>query len=380
LACIPFDLTGETAGWSWKARASADAPPVEPRRQTVGVRGPEKKPDGFVTASTCSQKGPGYMDLRNSDISSLTAGRVSRRSLFRGVGLAGLGLTGAAILGCSSDDDGDSTATATAGGSTDTSLLAKAREQGYITIGFANEAPYGFANEAGEVTGEAPEVARAILAKLGIPEVQGVVVPFGSLIPGLQAGRFDIIAAGMFINPDRCGQVLFSDPDYCIPQAFAVAAGNPKGLNSYEDVAANSDAKIGVLSGGVEEGYATDLGVSDGQIQRFDEAPAMAEALQAGRVDAIAATSLSIRAQLDRLNDSKLEMTAGFTPVIDGVAQNGCGGYGFRQEDTELHGEFNTALKAMKENDEIVAITEPFGFGATEIGAAKDVTAEDLCK
>ncbi|MEX2032298.1 MAG: transporter substrate-binding domain-containing protein, partial [Dehalococcoidia bacterium] len=213
-----------------------------------------------------------------------------------------------------------------------------------------------------------------------IPEVQGVVVPFGSLIPGLQAGRFDIIAAGMFINPDRCGQILFSDPDYCIPQAFGVAAGNPLSLNSYEDVAANSDAKLGVLSGGVEEGYAADLGVADGQIQRFSDAPDMAEALQAGRVDAIAATSLSVRAQLDRLSDSGLEMTAGFTPVIDGVAQNGCGGYGFRNGDADLHKEFNRALNQMKQDDAIVAITEPFGFGPTEIGAAKDVTAADLCE
>jgi len=289
---------------------------------------------------------------------------IGRRTLFRGVGMAGLGLTGAAILGCADDDQ---------------SVLERAREQGYITIGFANEAPYGFANEAGEVTGEAPEVARVVLAELGIPEIQGVVVPFGSLIPGLQANRFDIIAAGMFINPDRCSQVLFSDPDYCIPQAFGVAAGNPLGLNSYEDVAANSGASLGVLSGGVEEGYAENLGVASGQIQRFDEAPAMAEALQAGRVDAIAATSLSIRAQLDRLNDASLEMTDGFTPVIDGVPELGCGGYAFRPSDTELHEEFNNVLVRMKQNNEIVPITEQFGFGDIEIGAAADVTAADLC-
>ncbi len=323
--------------------------------------------------------------------------RVGRRALFRGFTFAGLGLAGAALIGCSDDDSDDgsntegtgspstgsteSTGTSETGGSSATggSTLARAREQGYITVGFANEAPYGFANESGEVTGEAPEVAKAVFAALGIAEVQGVVTTFSSLIPGLQAGRFDVIAAGMFINPDRCGQILFSDPDYCIPQAFAVKTGNPMGLASYEDVA-SSDAQLGVLSGGVEEGYALELGVPDDRITRFDEATSLAEGLQAGRVDVIAATSLSIRAQLDRLDDDSLEMTAGFTPVIDGQPQRGCGGYGFRREDQELRDAFNEVLAEMKGNDEIVSITEPFGFGETEIGAAKDVTAQDLCE
>jgi len=334
----------------------------------------------------------------DDDSPKLLGQRLGRRTLLRGFSFAGLGLAGAAVLGCADDDNGDDTATATAttgtGDSTATTeatstpengeataggILEQARQQGYITIGFANEAPYGFADETGAVTGEAPEVAKAIFAELGVPEVQGVVTTFGALIPGLVAGRFDVIAAGMFINPDRCGQILFSDPDYCIPQAFAVQAGNPLGLTNYEDVA-NSDATLGVLSGGVEEGYALDLGVPEDRLTLFEDAPSLAEGLQAGRVDAIAATSLSIRAQMDRLGDSNLEMTAGFTPEIDGVPQRGCGGFGFRQEDQELRDAFNDALVAMKGSNSLVAITEPFGFGETEIGAAADVTVEDLCE
>ncbi len=323
--------------------------------------------------------------MRNEspEVNALLGRTVGRRTLFRGAGMFGLGLAGAALLGCDDDNGGDGTADGgNGGGNGDASgsTLEAARERGYITIGFANEAPYGFADATGNVTGEAPEVARVVLEELGIPEIQGVVVPFGSLIPGLQAGRFDIIAAGMFINPDRCGEILFSDPDYCIPQAFGVQAGNPLGLTNYEDVA-NSDATIGVLSGGVEEGYATAAGIPDDRITRFDEAPAMAEGLQAGRVDVIAATSLSIRAQLERLADDSLEMTAGFTPTGEnGEPERGCGGYGFRQDDQELRDAFNDVLVSMKQNNEIVPITEEFGFGETEVGAATDVTAADLCE
>ena len=88
--------------------------------------------------------------------------------------------------------------------------LERARKDGYIRVGFANEAPFGYATPEGKLTGEAPEVAKAVLAKMGIGQVDGVLTEFGSLIPGLKAGRFDIFAAGMFINPKRCKEIAFS--------------------------------------------------------------------------------------------------------------------------------------------------------------------------
>jgi len=101
------------------------------------------------------------------------------------------------------------------------------------------------------------------------------------------------------------------------------------------------------------------------------------EAVKAGQIDAFAATSLSVRAQVERV--SGLEATSAFVPVIDGVDQLGCGGYGFRTDDEDLHEAFNEILAGMKANDEVVGITSPFGFLDDEIGAAKDKTAEDLC-
>ena len=81
--------------------------------------------------------------------------------------------------------------------------LASYQENG-ITIGIANEIPYGYEDEeTGEVTGEAPEVARVVLDELGITDREFVVVEFGALIGGLQAGNFDMIAAGMYIGPPR---------------------------------------------------------------------------------------------------------------------------------------------------------------------------------
>ena len=41
------------------------------------------------------------------------------------------------------------------------STLEDARKQGFIRVGFANEAPFGYATPEGVLTGESPEIARS---------------------------------------------------------------------------------------------------------------------------------------------------------------------------------------------------------------------------
>ena len=135
---------------------------------------------------------------------------------------------------------------------------------------------------------------------MGIEEVEAVVTEFGSLIPGLMAGRFDIVAAGMFITPERCEQVAFSEPTYGIGQAFLVAEGNPKGLQTYEDFKANADSTLAVMGGAIERTYARDAGVPDDQVMVVPDTAAGTASVQAGRADAFALTSLSIRRLAER--------------------------------------------------------------------------------
>lgn len=290
---------------------------------------------------------------------------LSRRAfLRRSAALGAVALGGPAIL--------------TACGEAEEDVLARAREEGFIRVGFANEAPYGYADEAGNLTGQAPEVARVVLAELGIPEMDGVVTEFGSLIPGLQARRFDLIAAGMFLTPERCEQILFTDPDYCVPQALLVEPGNPLDIHNYEDVAANPDVTLGVMTGAVEIDQALEAGVSEDQLERLPDPPSLGEALEAGRIDAAALTTISLRDLNERVLGGQFEVTEGFIAVVDGEEQLGCGGYGFRQEDEDFHAEFNRVLNELKEANDIVGIVEEFGF-AEEAETAQGVNREDLC-
>ncbi|MEX2586427.1 MAG: ectoine/hydroxyectoine ABC transporter substrate-binding protein EhuB [Actinomycetota bacterium] len=276
--------------------------------------------------------------------------------------LAVLALVGGA---CASEDTGEQ------------SLLEELQEQGSVRIGIANEVPYGYEDEDGNVTGEAPEVAKAVLAELGIDDVEAVVVDFGSLIPGLQAGRFDMIAAGMFINAERAEQMIFSDPDYCVSESFAVPEGNPDGLVDYPSVVENPDVTIAILSGAVEEGYAETAGVPDDQIELFPDVNAQYDALEAGRVDAVTGTFLTVKTQTDDMDG--FEAVDPFFPLDsypDGEPILGCGGFGFL--DQEFRDAFNAELKNLQADGTVKGIVTSFGFAEEDVDLAEGLTVEDL--
>src|SRR3546814_13781661 len=50
------------------------------------------------------------------------------------------------------------------------STLDRAREAGYIRVGFANEAPFVYSTPSADPTCEEPAVAKIILARVGIPQ------------------------------------------------------------------------------------------------------------------------------------------------------------------------------------------------------------------
>jgi polar amino acid transport system substrate-binding protein len=254
------------------------------------------------------------------------------------------------------------------------STLERARQDGFIRVGFANEAPFGFATPEGKLTGEAPEVAKAVLKAIGIPQVDGVLTEFGSLIPGLKAKRFDIIAAGMFITPKRCAEIAFSDPSYGIGQAMLVKAGNPKKIVDYGSIVANKDLKLAVMAGAVEAGYAKDAGVPQAQLVVLPDQSSLLAAVQAGRADAAALTALSIGNMAKK--GEGVESTKPFGEVA-GKSVKGHGGFGFRKEDKELYKAFNDQLKKFIGTPEHIALVEPFGFGKDYL---PNKTMEQLCK
>jgi polar amino acid transport system substrate-binding protein len=256
--------------------------------------------------------------------------------------------------------------------------LAKAIEQGYITIGFANENPYAYKDESGNLTGEAVEIAKVVLKNLGVNEVRGELTEFGALIGGLQAERFDMITAGMFVNPDRCAAVLFANPEYSIGEGLAVKAGNPLNLHSYADIAGHSSAKVAVMAGAIEIGYLEKSGVPSDRIVIVPDQDAAINALQSGRADAMTMTGPALQSRLDAAKDDTIERVQDFQqPIIDGKDVRGYGASAFRQADTAFRDAFNVELEKMKQSGELLEILQKFGFTESELPGG--MTAEELC-
>jgi polar amino acid transport system substrate-binding protein len=256
--------------------------------------------------------------------------------------------------------------------------LERARAEKRMRVGFANEAPFAYRDAAtGRLTGEAPEVARHVLGRLGVSEVEGVLTEFGSLIPGLKAGRFDLIAAGMYITPERCHEVVFSEPSYCVRESLMVKRGNPENLHSYADVVKKS-VVLGVVAGTVERGYAQALGVPEHRLSVFPDPPSAVAGLQAGRIQAYAGTSLTVADLLQKAADPTLEAARPFEdPVIDGKPARGCGAFAFRKRDTALRDSFDRELTGLLGTDTHAKLVSPFGFG--EHTRVRDVRRSDLC-
>jgi polar amino acid transport system substrate-binding protein len=255
------------------------------------------------------------------------------------------------------------------------STLERIREGDIVKVAIAGEAPYGYRDAAGRVTGEAPEIARAVLARIDPAiEIEWVAVDFGQLIPGLQVGEFDIAAAGLFIKPERCAAVAFSEPTYVVGEAFAVRQGNPKQLTSYVAISDHADARVGLIVGTVEPNYALVTGIPAERAPLYRSFEQAIEALKAGEVDAVGLTTLSTQSLVDR--ESGLEATPQFFPTIDGAVVRGYGGFAFRQEDRDLVEAFNAELGGWLGTDEHWSLVEPFGFGPD---MAPDKTTAELC-
>ncbi|PIQ97393.1 MAG: ectoine/hydroxyectoine ABC transporter substrate-binding protein EhuB [Nitrospinae bacterium CG11_big_fil_rev_8_21_14_0_20_56_8] len=258
--------------------------------------------------------------------------------------------------------------------------LERIRKADEIRVGYANEAPFAFMDPAsGRFTGEAPEIARHVISKLGVQNIRGVLTEFSSLIPGLKAGRFDLIAAGMYVTPQRCREVDFSDPTYRVGEAFIVARGNPLGLHGYEDVAGQSTARLGLVAGTIELQYADAVGIPKDRIRLFPDVPSALAGVRAGRVEALGGTGLTVQDMLKKAGDPNLERADPFhQPQVEGTPVFGYGAFAFRKGDAAFREIFNTELTRFLGTEAHRAAVRPFGFSSDEL--PRGMTAEQLCQ
>jgi polar amino acid transport system substrate-binding protein len=255
--------------------------------------------------------------------------------------------------------------------SADSDKLEQLKAQGFARVAIANEPPFTAVAADGKVSGAAPDVAREIFKRLGVAEIVASISEYGAMIPGLQAGRHDVVTAGLFMKPERCAAVAYSEPVLCDAEAFLLKKGNPKGFKSYADIAKDPTGTIGAPGGGTEEKLALEAGVPRDRVIVVPDGQSGLKMVQDGRIDVYSLPVLSINDLIKKANDASLEMVA---PVVGAPVY--CDGAAFKKGDEALRDAYDVELARMKASGEFAKIIEPYGFSAA---AAMSTTREKLC-
>jgi len=250
-------------------------------------------------------------------------------------------------------------------------LLERLRRAGTIRIGIANQPPYSGMNPDGSVAGFVPVLVQTIMAKLGIAKVEPLVATYGQLVPGLQAGRWDMIGASFRINKERCTQVHFTDPVTFDGGAIAYVPGDmPNPARNLGDLA-RAGTKIGVLQGSYLVRLAESKGVVGANISQFPSNPALIDGLLAKRAQVVVSTNASLQ-QLRRMRNGGFEI---IYPVPDDPPVGS--GPAFRREDNDIYEAFQRELRAMRTSGDLEKLGVRFGFETP--AELRGTTAEQAC-
>ncbi|MCC0042836.1 MAG: ectoine/hydroxyectoine ABC transporter substrate-binding protein EhuB [Brucellaceae bacterium] len=257
-----------------------------------------------------------------------------------------------------------------AGSASAQSLLEKIKSGETIRIGFSNEIPWAYPGDNNAPLGFVNAITLDILKKMGTTNVEPIVTEWGSLIPGLQAGRFDIITGGMYILPERCRNALFTEPLGTFADALLVKTGNPDGLHSFEDIR-DKDLKLVTGAGYNTVKNARNVGLSDEQIMQVAGPAEILQAVKAGRAAGGGGTYFTMKEFADK--DDAVELADPFTPpVIDGYP-----GLAFLPTQQAEVDAFNAALKDYMGSDEMMESVKQYGYSKANL--PDGTTTAELC-
>ena len=238
-------------------------------------------------------------------------------------------------------------------GAKDWKTVVIAMEGGY--------APWNLTESSGKIVGFEPDLAMDLCARIKV-ECKVIAQDWDGMIPGLQAGKFDVIMDGMSITDERKKQIDFSNPYSATPAAFVAAKSSPlaampdngKVINLTKEKTAG-DAAVKALRAAlkgktigvqVSTTHATFLGDNFKDVATIKEYKTTDERdldLKSGRIDAELDDQPALTSVLDKPDAKDY---AFFGPQFTGGAFGVGAGMGIRKSDADLTAKFNGALAA----------------------------------
>ncbi|MBB4183845.1 transporter substrate-binding domain-containing protein [Sinorhizobium terangae] len=160
-------------------------------------------------------------------------------------------------------------------------LTGLARLRFLTTVDFP---PFNFIDQSGKLSGFHVDLAREICRELEIEDkCQIQAVTYAELIPALEQGQGEAVAAGIAVRPELRQRFAFSRPFMQLPARFAV---NTKAEDLVTSTAALDGKPVGVVSGTTHEAMLKAF-FPKVDAKAFPNRDAMLSALRQGSVAAV---------------------------------------------------------------------------------------------
>lgn len=195
--------------------------------------------------------------------------------------------------------------------------------------------------EGGEVVGIEVDILNKIAEKMGM-ELDIQQMDFDSVIPGVQAGKFDVGMSGITVTDKRKENVDFSSVYFMAAQAIVVADGS-----SITGKADLEGKKVSVQTGTTAEEYCMANGY---EVLAFTANNDAAAALTAGKVDAWVVDNEVALAMAPELGLTVLDEAMTSEPYAFAL-----------QKGSDLLAPFNEALDALLSDGTIGQIFQQYG-------------------
>ena len=221
--------------------------------------------------------------------------------------------------------------------------------------------PWNLTDSSGKIVGFEVDLANDLCKRVGV-ECKIIAQDWDGMIPGLKAGKFDVIMDGMSITEERKKEIDFSKPYAAPPAAFMAAKDSPvakalgpgKVVNITKDKAAGDAAikavqaalkgkTIGVQVSTTHANFANKYLKDVATVKEYKTTDDRDLDLKSGRIDVGLDDYPTIAATLDK-PDAKDFAIVGpeFIGDVFGVGE----GMGLRKSDADLTAKFNKALDA----------------------------------
>lgn len=159
--------------------------------------------------------------------------------------------------------------------------LTKVLQSKKLVVGvFADAPPWGVMNSNGEYEGYDIDIAEALAASLGA-EIEYVSTTNANRIPLLEAGRVDVVIAGLTATYERAQAVALTRPYAAAGQVLVIPTGSD--IESYDDLAGK---RVAATRGSIPATL-LERDFPDANATLFEAVADAIQALKSGQVDAL---------------------------------------------------------------------------------------------